>query len=274
MSTLAALERYTWWLTIGGKLLLAIRIWKTGLHRTYRFFFGYLVFDFLIGVLLALTPFAARAWGEASDDPFGTFAYFWAWAATEPIHLVWYVLIVLELYSLVFQDYKGIASLSRWALLAGLAVSLTVSSLTLSLDLRRPAQGVVGAVLRCLMVLDRGVLSSLVLFLLFLALFLHWCPVPLSRNLVVHCIVFAGYFLSGATIILVRNITGWQVTQRVNIALMSTSLVCLLVWIVCLNPRGEARKVLIRKQWGAGEEDELLQQLASINSTLRRAARK
>lgn len=266
------LERCIWWLTIIGHLALYIRLRMTGLHHTYRFFSGYLLFRVVRAALLMGVPWGVSVFEREPNVPFATNAYGYLWAATEPVVWVFWVLVVLELYSLVLQNYKGIASLGRWVLLAGLVIALMVSALTLHVDLSNADQQF--HVLRYFSVIDRGVVSSLVVFLLFISCFLAWYPVPLSRNVVVHCIVYAAYFLSLSLVVLLRNLTGNAVTQTVNILLSCVTLVCLVVWTALLNQQGERKAVRIRPPAGAQEEQALVEHLAAINSTLLRAARK
>lgn len=272
MPALNELEQYVWWLAIFGHVVLAVRIWRSGLRRTYRFFFGYLIFRVARFVVLEAIPDLFRFLDKRPEVPFGTNAYAWAWLLSQPVVWFFYVLIVLELYSLVLQNYKGIASLSRWVLLAGLLVSILISSLTLPTDFSNTGEQF--PVLRYAFAVNRGVVSSLVIFLLFITGFLVWYPVPLSRNVVVHCVVYAIYFLSISLVVLLRNITGSEVTQTANIILSSVTAACLTVWIALLSRQGEAVKVRIRRHWAAEEEEQLVQQLAVINSTLLRAARK
>jgi hypothetical protein len=272
MPALAVLEQSIWWLAVAGHLVLAVLFWRNGLHRTYRFFFGYLVFRVTRSALLAGGPVIVRLFDRRPNVPFATNAYAWLWILTEPVMWFFYILVVLELYSLVLQGYPGIASLSRWALMAGLTVAVGISALTLASDLSNPSEQF--PILRYLFMIDRGVASSLVIFLLFITGFLVWYPVPLSRNVVVHCIAYAIYFLSVTLMDLSRNLKGSAITQVANIAGLIVTVTCLLVWIVFLNARGENKKVVVRRSCEAEEEEALVQQLAAINATLLRAARK
>jgi hypothetical protein len=157
-------------------------------------------------------------------------------------------------------------------MLGGLAVAVALSTLTLSVDLSNADEKF--RILRVFLVVDRGVASSLVIFLLILAGFLTWYPVPLNRNVVLHCIVYAGYFLSVSLGMLLRNLNGSAVSLPVNIALSSVTLVCLLAWIGFLDRAGERVKVRVRPDWAPGDEEELVAHLSAINSSLLRTAHK
>jgi hypothetical protein len=264
--------QYLVWLTLAGCLILYLKLRRTGLQRTYRAFSGYLLFAVLQGVLLSVLPWVASLVRGKPNHPFATNVYAYTWLATDPVVWVLYVLVVLELFSLILQNYKGIASLGRWVMLGGLATAVAISTLTLSMDLSNPGEKF--PILRLFFVVDRGVASSLVIFLLILAGFLAWYPVPLNRNVVLHCLLFAGYFLSVTLGVLLRNLTGSAVTRTVSIVLSGVALASLLVWIGFLNRAGETVKVRVRPDWAPGDEEELVAHLAAINSSLLRTARK
>jgi hypothetical protein len=267
MQTLDSIVRYLWLAVTVGYAILYYRLWRTGLRRTYKFFAAYLLVRVVRAALLEIAPLFV------SDDRFvGSNLYAQLWMATEPVLWILYVLVVLELCTLVFQKYKGIASLGRWVVLGGLAVALVLSSASLSADLSNPAEQF--PILRYFFAIGRGVVSSLVIFLLCITTFLAWCPVPLNRNIVVHSIVFAVYFLGTAVTVLLRNLTGSTATMYANAALLVVTLGCLGVWIAKLEPKGERRSVTLRNSWHAGREAQVVDQLAAINSTLMRAARK
>jgi hypothetical protein len=222
-------------------------------------------------LILLVVPWVVNLAQGRPNRPFATNIYANLWMATEPVLWVFYVLVVLELYSLILQNYKGIASLGRWVLLGGLVIAVVLSVLTLSADMMTPDRY---PLLRQMLVIERGIVSSLVIFLLIISCFLAWYPVPLNRNVVVHCIVYAVYFLGVALLILLRNVVGDAVNRTMNILISGVTLVCLAFWFRFLSAEGEAVKVRLRPQPTAGEEEALVEHLAAINSTLLRAVRK
>jgi hypothetical protein len=120
----------------------------------------------------------------------------------------------------------------------------------------------------------RGVTSSLLIFLLIISGVLASCPISLSRNVIVYSIGYAVYFLSVATMVLFRNVTGVAVTGIVNVTVSSASIVCLLVWIRFLTRSGEALRIAHRPKWRPEQEQHLIDQITAINSSLMRVARK
>ncbi len=237
--------------------LLCARLVSFGLHRKYRVFFAYLIF-------LVLRTVAGFPFRSQSD------IYFKLWAFTEPVYWLFYVLLVLEVYTLVLQQYRGIQSLSRWALGCGLGASLGLSALSLIPMLNDPLHP--SHVLFYYLRVERALELSLVIFLLLVMMFLAWYPVPLSRNILVYCGVYSIYFISESTGLLIRSITGFQVTETLNVFLTAVSAACMVTWLVLLNVRGEKETHVMAVPHGEDEERRLIAQLSSLNATLMRAA--
>jgi hypothetical protein len=263
------LVQYVFWLTILGHLFLYLRLRHEGLHRVYRFFAAYLVFRVARASLLVVVP---PVWGQLMYgtwvSPFSNSAYGWIWLVTEPALWVFYILIVLELYTRVLEGYKGIASLGRWAVLGGLVISLVIASLTLRVDLSGP--GAQELVLTYTFVVQRGVVSGLVVFLLLATNFLLWVPVPVSRNSIVHTLIYTVYYLLLSLSIFVRNVQGSRAAILENLAMGITTLGCLAAWSKLLTRAGE-RKTASLRQWSPEHQERLIEQLAQINATLLRS---
>src|SRR6266545_1001959 len=91
--------------------LAAVRLRWLGLNQRYRIFIVYLIFRACRSILLLF--FDRRSHG-----------YVYAFEATEPMLWILYVLVVLELYSLVLEQFPGIYTAGRRVLWAALAVSI------------------------------------------------------------------------------------------------------------------------------------------------------
>lgn len=246
-----------WGFSIVANATAALRLYQLDLNRVYRFFFAFLVFSTARSLLLL--PFNLRG------NMYGLI-----YLATLPILWVFYILIVLELYSLVLQNYSGIYSLGRWTLYGALFFSVTVSILTLI-----PTWGNESSkLLFVCTTVTRGVDFSLVIFLLLILVFLSRYPVALHRNIIVHCIVYTVFFLGTSMTILVRDVFGRQVMRPLNNVLEVIGTACYLVWIFFLTRAGESRVTMLRHNWSPDDEQRLVEQLNNINATLLRAARK
>jgi len=248
-----------WGLSIFANACTAWRLRQLGLHAIYRFFFIYLIFAATRSITLFLLPFSLRS---------STYAIIYL--VTAPVLWIFYVLVVLELYSLVLRNYAGIYSLGRWTLYGALFFSIAISVLTLI-----PSWGNERSrLLFWCTTVERGVVFSLVIFLLLILLFLSSYPVVLNRNILIHSIVYTVYFLGISMIELIRNVVGQEVMHQLNNVVLVMTLGCYLAWIFLLSRAGEDRAAMLRHNWAPADEQRLVDQLTNINATLLRVSRK
>lgn len=238
---------------------LIVSMVSSGLHAVYKWFFVYICAGSVQG--LVSLPFHPN-----------TDVYAWIYFVSQPVIWLLYILIVLELYGLVLRGHRGIATLGRWTLLAALTVSVVVSLLSLAPDLG----GAAGphAILIYYTVVERGIVSSLVVFLLLITAFLIWYPIPLTRNVILHAIVYSVYFLSSTMALFIRNITRLELTSTISAVLLGIVNACLLVWVIFLSRSGETQTVVLSRQWHPQADEHLLKQIDSINAALLRTYRK
>jgi hypothetical protein len=102
--------------------------------------------------------------------------------------------------------------------------------------------------------------------------FLVFIPIPLSRNVIIHCVLYSAFFMSSTIGILIVNATGNRISRTVSSSLLGVSVLCLLAWIVFVTREGEAKVAVLRRQWTSSDEDRILGHLESINATLLRVA--
>src|SRR5437868_5041108 len=95
--------------------LAAFRLYCQSLHRRYRFLFIFLCFQ----VIRSLGLLAISTWWR----PHPRNAYAWTWLRTEPVVWLLYILVVLELYALVLQKYKGLQTVGRWVFLIAMTLA-------------------------------------------------------------------------------------------------------------------------------------------------------
>jgi hypothetical protein len=241
-------------LIVAGTAVLCGRLFATQLYRRYRVFFYYLIFATLhLGVLAGLN--------ERSG------AYQKIWVLTEPLEWLFYVLVVLEIYALVLQDYKGLSTVGRWALITAVLVALLASGLSLM----APSQYAQSRLMTYYYVAERAVYFSLVVFLLSILGLLMQYPITLSRNIIMHSMIFSVYFLGNTVLYLVLSMRGYDSLPMVTSALPAITLAALGAWLIMLNPAGELRKVRLRPQWMPGQEEHLVSQLNNLNAALLRA---
>jgi len=237
-----------------GIAVLCFRLWRTGLHRIYVWFFGYLVVE-LAQILVPIVI------------PIGSQMYRNAFTAVEALSVCCYVLVVLELYSIILGGLAGIATWSRRYIKVTLAVAIVASLLALGLE--KPPDTVTGY----LFSFERAVILSLALFLLLLGTFLVYYPVPLNRNVLVYLTGYAVLFLPRCAITILNNM-GYHLNRLWGSLLMGVDVLCLLFWVAGLSRQGETRTVVLGHQWNRADEARLLAQLEAVNDSLLRAGRK
>jgi hypothetical protein len=260
MQSSAALIRLLEFLILAACLLTSIKLTYNGLYRRYRALFAYLIFRFFYtGALL----FGFRSTQSTS--------YLWFFTLTEPAIWIFYVLVVIELYSLVLEKHRGLYTLGRWVLYGGLSLSLFISGLALLPELSGGAPQR-SRILPYYMAIERGVDFSLLIFLFLILLWLTRYPVPLSRNVLVHSVAYTFLFLSNTAGLLVRVILGFTLTGPVSTLFLGIGAVCILIWLIFLTPRGEEVRVNL-PNFGPEHEKRILSQLEALNKTLLKVSR-
>jgi hypothetical protein len=259
MPDIAAVQRFLQWLTIGAYAVLLLKIYACKELHHYRYFTFYLIVQFARSLVLA-------------SMKSGTMAYGWIFLITAPLIWVCYILVVIELYSLILSSYQGIATFGRYTLASALALSVLVSAGTLLFDFANGAESF--PILLAAFAIERLLVSSLALLLIAVTGFLLWFPVPLRRNVVIYSLVYFVYFLSKAGALLIRNTGGPAALQILNTTVLSAASICLVSWVFFLNREGEQETVKSRPQWKPETERRLLEQLDSINAALLRSTRK
>jgi hypothetical protein len=237
------------------QLLLVGNLLRLKLAHKYRFFLAYLIFDSIRSVVM---------WFYSP----GSAAYRDLWRATEPVIWLLYVLVVLELCSLVFKDYQGIRALGRWIVYGSLALSIFLSIITVLPTWVRSAEERF-SLQRYLMV-ERGIDFAIVILLLLLLAFLVLFPIQLRKNVIVHSVLFAIFFTTNSMGILIVNLTNYQFGVSVSTILMGVTELCFIGWMILMSRAGEEKIIAIRHPVPV-DESRLVAQLAEINATLMRA---
>ena len=247
------------YLSLAGSGAAALKLGANGLYRHYRIFFAYLLFRVPNGIWPILLGTESR-WYER------------CWVFTEPVVLLFNVLMVSELYRLILDKYPGIYSLGRTFLYVGVPLSVTISAITLLPKITRQTSQH-SQVLPYYFAAERGIDLSLAIFILLILVFLAVFRVPLARNVRIHAAVFSVYFLAGSMALLVRTLFGLRVGDLVNLLLTGASCGCILAWLFLLNPRGESLPAKEAISTGALKEERILVHLDALNRTLSRASR-
>ncbi len=237
--------------------VVAWRLFRSGLYLKYPYFVAFLCFS-VVRLLVLKLPLSRRLYAEI-------------WMATEALLWIFYVLILLELYTLVLERYKGIQSLGKWIFHGSVGLALFIAALSLYPKLGTGQQN---DFLMLFMIAERGILCALALLTLLMTAFLAWFPVPLPRNVILHSVLFAFYFFSKAAALLVRNLMGHAAAQGgTSFAILAVGWICMVLWAWLLTPDGEDTEARVHHRWNEEEEERLLDQLKLINSSLSRSTR-
>ena len=256
-------------ITILGSVLTLLKLRSSGLYRRYRIFFVYFAFriPYMAGFMI-LSRMKGLHGGEGNKSD----AYFRLFFWSEPLLILLYILVVVELYSLVLERYKGLYTLGRWAMYASVVIAATISIVSLlpklGSSIPEPSKRLMYE-----LAAERGVDLALVIFILLIVLFLSRYPVPLSRNVVVHTGIYSVFFLSGTLVLVIRTVFGYNVNDTTNMCLSALSAACTIAWWLLLSAKGEEVQFNV-PQLRPGSEERILQQLDTLNATLLKVSKK
>ncbi|MGD0435809.1 MAG: hypothetical protein ABSB86_05060 [Bryobacteraceae bacterium] len=173
----------------------------------------------------------------------------------------------MELYSIVLRDLAGIASASRRYIKITLALAIGFSALLLVFE-KTP-----GSTVARFLIFERVAVSSLVVFVILISVFLLYYPIHLSRNAVVYSIGYAFYFLIKAAALFIGNVDNRWLRQFDTLRIVAAT-ACLLFWTFALSRRGESGAITLGHHWKPEDEERVLSRLQAINASLLRAGRK
>jgi hypothetical protein len=199
-------------------------------------------------------------------------SYYYLWICTEPITWIFHVAVVLELYRLVLEKHKGLYTLGRWAMFAGLTTSIVISLVSLiprmTLALAQQSK-----TMFWYLAMERGFMLALAIFLLFIMGFLVLYTVPISRNLKIHARIYSIFFVSNYLAFLLRSFLGLHGGPVTNVGAEIVSVACVFAWLFLLSPTGEVVRTSI-PVIGPEQERRVLQQLDAFNETLLKVSKK
>jgi hypothetical protein len=189
-----------------------------------------------------------------------------------PVAWVLYAGIVVELYGLILKRHRGFYTLGRWSIFVVMGTSAALSCLAL-LPQITPEMPQASKAIGLILAGERAVDLSLALFLLLMLAFLNFYTVPLSRNVVVHAVVYTVFFLSNTLGMILRTIFGLKYAAELDTGLAALSCACAGAWLLLLSSKGEEPRT--RSPWfGPEQEERILWQLDAMNATLMKAGRR
>ncbi|MEO8663195.1 MAG: hypothetical protein ABI693_32355 [Bryobacteraceae bacterium] len=254
------IEQLLWYVILLGFFLIIGNLFRNRLLGEYRYLAIFSAVQIVQNLFLLWMYSAHRD------------LYHLAYAFTSPPVWLTYILVVLELYNIALQKYEGIAKLSRKVFHVFLGIAIVTSLVTLLPEVHPSFKTMENLVE--LSRVERGIVSSLVFFLLMITGFLLWFPVKLTRNAVAHtgfCVVF---FLTIAAGLFFRDSTGTDATRLVSTISLGMAALCLPAWAFALSAAGETIAVTSRQSLAPDQERVLRQQLDGFNDALLRSSRK
>ena len=250
---LAVWVNVLWVLEMTGKAALIVRLWSLGLDRTYRWFSWFLRYTLAV----AIVEFFVRT---------GSTLYARIWFYSKPVEWTLGLLAVMELYALVMARYPGIATAGRWLVRATLPLAILVSVATLKLDFSNPLEKF--PLLRLEMATHRTVVMAMALCVMLLLWFLLRFPIPLGRNVILHCSLYATYLSAEALGVLARNLLGTSASKPAYIGGAIVGIFCLCMWTLRMNRAGESTIAVAVPRRDAASDQALLKKLERLNAVL------
>ena len=240
-------------ITIPVYFLVAWIFYRRNLWRTYFFFWICLLVE---GSVVASTHLAGR-----NID-----TILLIYTVGQPLVLSLYVLMVIELFQKVFAKFPGIARFAKWVVLTSMLLAFLFALASIGGDLSKGWSGS-SMVFRYSVIL-RTISSALSVYMILIAAFLVWMPVPLPANTIRHSFLFFFYFFVTTGVYYILNASTAGFVDIANLATSALTLAALIGWYFLVQPAGEAIPALSAAPRASSSD--LLGRLEALNRTLSR----
>jgi hypothetical protein len=252
-SIISPVESLTFLLNV----VAVLRVIQTRLYRVYPLFFSLLCISLILDSAVAIFGTKSRV-------------FFYSYAVFEPVRNILYILVVWELFSVIFRNYVGLRSLSRWVM--GAAAAIAPIGFVISIAAHGSAYATHSRYVANVVEFERGVAIGLVVFILIMLFFISRYPIKLPRNSVVLCILYSVWFLVDAAVLLASSFLPKNGRAVVNATQPLMEALCYLGWAVLLSKAGEQKETRVRSM-PLDVEESLIQELNAMNQMLLRAGR-
>ncbi len=247
--------------------LLLVRLCRLRPWKRYPVLVTYLAFSLIRGTALLY-------YLRSGDRLFGFKGYGLLYAATRPILWIFYFLIIIELYSLMLEQYSGIRRLGRLILLVSLATVTVLSCVMLLLDNKGNVNP--DPLLSSLLLEERSIFLCLSVLMFLLVLFASHYQLSIRRNVWVLCVSFAGYFTLDTVVFALWRRFGTEFAPLLNLANACFHTLALLGGVLFVSADGEKETESMPALWGSSRrelETSLLTQLQSFDAVLTKVLR-
>lgn len=240
-------------ITIPAYFLVAWVFYRRNLWRAYFFFWICLLVE---GAGLVSTQLA----GGNIDN------VLLIYTVAQPPLWVLYVLMVVELFQKVFARFPGIARFAKWVIVVSMVLAFLFALASIGGDLSKGWSG--RSMIFRYSVILRTISSALSVYMILIAAFLLWMPVPLPVNTIRHSYLFFFYFFVTTGIYYVLNTSAARFVDIANLATGALTLVALISWYFLVQPEGEAIPAVSAAPRASSSD--LLDRLEALNRTLSR----
>ena len=192
--------------------------------------------------------------------------YYWMFIASTPLETIFNTFAVRELLTVTFESYPGIRTVGRWAMYAGIAVAAIISLATTSYLWGGGSK----VILFYFGVAQRSIALTLAIVVVTIIFVLSKYPLHLARNIYISFGFFSALFLSDAVRLSIDSLAPALYNDYADWGEFILTALFLGGWAVLLQPQ-EAQ--VARVAFSTPEEENLLQQLNSLNQLMTRAGR-
>lgn len=219
--------------------------------------------------LLAWAAFTACALVAEGCFAPASAAYFDVFIASTAGFCLLSIVAVVQMFALALENYAGLQTTFRWAILTASFLSTAISMLATRATWNGGPAGR-NAALFFVESFDRAIVLTLVLFIaLFLALLSRY-PLNLSPNTRLSCSVFGAIFLSEAVSTLIDNVSPALYAETVDAAQIVFAALAFAVWSLFLRRESQT----FNPPPSTLDENTVLRELNSLNALLSRSGRK
>jgi len=240
-------------LTIPVYFLVAWAFYHRNLWRSYFFFW----------ICLLAEGSAALATKLASDNMATILLIY---TVAQPLILTLYILMVIELFQKVFAKFPGVARLAKRVVIVSMVLAFVFALASIGGDLSNGWSGR-SMVFRYSVIL-RTISSAIIVYLILIAAFLLWMPVPLPANTIRHSFLFFLYFFVTTGVYYVLNTSNMPFALLANLLTGVVTLAALAAWYFLVQPEGE--KIPAIGSAPRTSATDMLGRLEALNRTLSR----
>jgi hypothetical protein len=242
-----------------------VHLLRLRLHRVYRLFCVFLIFEVLSRAIVSLNGLL-----HFSAD----YRILWlAVAAPGWILETWVVYALLEA---VLANLPGVLSLSLFLLRVSFVVA-GVAAIGVVLHLAQSEPASLGRLARAALLgiqVERAVGVLALLVLLGISLFVLWFPVQMPRNLLAFTAGLTVYFLFRTAAVLASSFLqpgAVDVLREVTLVVLPA---CYVYWALSISAKGELMRVRVGHSWSTpANRQSVLNELEKMNAALLRSVK-